>query len=267
MASIPVEELEQNGAYNPSADAYEFEVRIATGLPVSLYDLERAEMIRQAYNGIHRFTFNKRTYIIHVLVGPVVMEGSGGLVLYGSVQAKKGVIDIGYWSTEIIVMEGGRPVREGSDGDEIGLGDAADILKSEVLSAFKRELSDDEIRALLLAVARWQQELPPITAYGKTLPEDRLRVMAENALGATAGRLKTLISSTWSSARGYIAADINPVTLIGGGPYYFERSVQEVVPHAKMASEPESANARAYSLIAVGYKKWVERSLIAPLAR
>jgi len=266
VASIPAEELEHNGAYNPGADAYEFEVRIATGLPVSLYDLERAEMIRQAYNGVHRFTFNKRNYIIHVLVGPVVMEGTGGLVLYGSAQTKKGVIDIGYWSTEIIVMEGGRPVREGSDGDEIGVGDAADILKAEVLSAFRRELSDDEVREILFAQAR-QLELPAITAYGKTLPEDRLQTMAENALGSTASRLKTLISSTWSSARGYIAADINPVTLIGGGPYYFERFVQEVVPHAKMASSPESANARAYSLIAVGYKKWSETTLSALTAR
>jgi Actin like proteins N terminal domain len=265
-ACIPLEELEQNGAYNPSTNAYEFEVRVATGLPVTLYDLERAELIRQAFTGIHTYTFNKRNYIVHVLVGPVVMEGTGGLVLYGSALAKKGVIDIGYWSTEIIVMEGGRPVREGSAGDEIGVGDAADILKAEVMSAFKRELSDDEVRDILLAQAR-HQELPPITAYGKALPEDRLCVMAESALGSTGSRLKTLIASTWSSVRGYIAADINPVMLVGGGPYYLERYVREVVPHARMPIEPENANARAYSLIAIGYKKWNDVAQAALVAR
>ncbi len=265
-ACIPVEELEHNGAYNPSNDAYEFEVRIATGLPVTLYDLERAELIRQAFTGIHTYAFNNRNYVVHVLIGPIVMEGTGGLVLYGSSHAKKGVIDIGYWSTEMIVMEGGRPVKEGSAGDEIGVGDAADILKAEVMSLYKRELSDDEVRSVLLAQAR-QQELPSITAYGKALPEDRLRSIAESGLTSTASRLKTLISSTWSSVRGYIAADINPVTLVGGGPYYFERYVQEVVPHAKMPSEPENANARAYSLIAIGYKKWNDVAQLALVVR
>ena len=91
--------------------------------------------------------------------------------------------------------------------------------------------------------------------------------MAESALSSTGSRLKTLIASTWSLVRGYIAADINPVMLVGGGPYYLERYVREVVPHARTPIEPENANARAYSLIAIGYKKWNEVAQAALVAR
>ncbi|HZT98985.1 MAG TPA: hypothetical protein VFA10_04960, partial [Ktedonobacteraceae bacterium] len=46
-------DLRAAGGYNPEANTYECVVRVATGMPVSVFTAARAEMVRQMMNGVH----------------------------------------------------------------------------------------------------------------------------------------------------------------------------------------------------------------------
>lgn len=255
-ALLSPKELREAGAYNPAEKTYECTVRVSTGMPVSVYTTNRAELIRQAFNGKHRFEFNGYTYIVELEIGPIVMEGVSGLILYGGTgKNKKAVIDCGYWSTEILRKENGQFIRDTNAGDVIGIGMAFDYLKSTVAFEFERELTEDEAQHILLAQAR-QTPLPPLSRYGKLLDAEKLGKIAMAALAVPGVPLQQMVSSRLGSARGLVATDIDPVIFIGGSAYYLERYVAEKVPHIKVNADPENANARGYCLLAIGYKDW-----------
>lgn len=249
-------DLRAAGGYNPAANTYECVVRVGTGMPVSVYTGARAEQIRQAMNGLHRFGFNGYDYVVELEVGPVVMEGVSGLILHGGTgKSKKAVIDCGYWSTEILRKENGQFVRDANAGDAIGIGMAFDYLKSTVAFDFGRELSEDEAQSILLAQAR-AETLPLINLYGKPLDAEQLAKVAEAALAVPGVSLQQMVASRLGSARGLVATDVDPVVFVGGSAYYLKRFVAEKVPHVKVFNDPENANARGYCLLCVGYKDW-----------
>jgi hypothetical protein len=255
-ALLSPRELRAAGGYNPADETYECVVRVSTGMPVSVYTTARAEMIRQAFTGVHRFSFNGYDYVVELEVGPIVMEGVAGLLLHGGTgKAKKAVIDCGYWSTEILRKENGQFVRDANAGDAIGIGMAFDYLKSTVAFDFGRELSEDEAQGLLLAHAR-QEPLPLVNLYGKPLDTEKLGKVAEAALAVPGVPLQQMVSSRLGSARGLVATDVDPVVFVGGSAYYLKRYVVEKVPHVKVFADPENANARGYCLLSVGYKDW-----------
>jgi hypothetical protein len=251
-------ELRRAGGYNPEDDTYECSVRVGTGMPVSVYTPARADLIRSAFNGIHRFTFNGSHYIVTIDIGPVIMEGVGGLLLHGGTgRNKKAVIDCGYWSTEILRKENGQFIRDSSAGEAIGIGMAFDALKSTVALEFGRELSEDEAQRLLLAQAR-KEALPPVLLYGKPLNSERLARVTEEALAVPGVPLQKMVASKLGSARGLVATDIDPVVFVGGSAYYLQSFVAAKVPHVTVPREPEFANARAYCLLAGAYRDWHE---------
>ena len=260
-------DLREAGGYNPAENTYECIVRVGTGMPVSLYTTQRAALVRHALSGIHRFQFNGYSYVVQLEVGPVIMEGVGGLILHGGTgKQKKAVIDCGYWSTEILRMENGQYIRDANAGEAIGIGMAFDFLKNTVAFDFGRELSEDEAQALLLAQAR-HEELPPVLLYGRPLDATRLARAAEAALAVPGVPLQQMVSARLGSARGLVASDIDPVVFVGGSAYYLRQYVEEKVPHIKVVQEPEHANARAYCLMAVGFKQWNATQLPSVRAR
>ncbi len=256
---LPPEYLRQMGGYNPAEHTYECVVRIGTGMPVTVYTTARAEAIRQTFGGMHRFRCNGYDYVVELEVGPVIMEGVGGLILHGGTgKHKKAVIDCGYWSTEILRMENGQYIRDASAGEAIGIGMAFDHLKNTLAFDFGRELSEREAQSLLLAHAR-QQELPPVLLYGKPLDPERLATVTAAALAVPGVPLQQMVAARLGSARGLVASDIDPVVFIGGSAYYLRQYVEEKVPHVKVVPDPEHANARAYCLLAVGFKGWTTK--------
>lgn len=259
-------DLREAGGYNPTENTYECVVRVGTGMPVSVFTSARAEAIRQAFNGIHRFSFNGYDYVVQLEIGPIVMEGVSGLILHGGTgKNKKAVIDCGYWSTEILRKENGQFVRDANAGDAIGIGMAFDYLRSTVAFDLQRELSEDEAQVLLLAGAR-QETLPVINLYGKPLNAETLGKIVEAALAVPGIPLQQMVSSRLGSARGLVATDVDPVIFIGGSAYYLKRYVVEKVPHVKVFADPENANARGYCLLCVGYKDWKFTTLPTAIA-
>ncbi len=258
-ALLPPDDLRQMGGYNPSENTYECVVRLGTGMPVTVYTTSRAEAIRQAFGGLHRFRCNGSDYVVEMEVGPVIMEGVGGLILHGGTgKHKKAVIDCGYWSTEVLRMENGQYIRDACAGEAIGIGMAFDYLKNTLAFDFGRELSESEAQSLLLAQAR-QQALPPVLLYGKPLDPERLAMVAASALAVPGVPLQQMVAARLGSARGLVASDIDPVVFIGGSAYYLRQYVEEKVPHVKVVPDPEHANARAYCLLAVGFKGWTTK--------
>lgn len=260
-------ELREAGGYNPAENTYECVVRVGTGMPITVYTTPRAELIRQAFNGVHRFHFNGYDYVVEIEVGPVIMEGVGGLILHGGTgKSKKAVIDCGYWSTEILRKENAQFIRDANAGEAIGIGMAFDYLKNTLAFDFGRELSEDEAQSLLLAQAQ-HAELPPISRYGKPLDAEQLGKVAEAALAVPGIPLQQMVAARLGSARGFVASDIDPVIFIGGSAYYLYRYVAEKVPHVKVFQDPENANARAYCLLATGFKDWKTTKLPTVVAR
>ena len=252
----PKELLEDLGAYNPRDNGYEFAVKLGTGMPVSVFTPQRADLVRETYTGVHSFSYSGKNYILHLSIGPVIMEGVGGLLLYGGTgQKKRMCADGGYWSTEIVTMQGKEVIEENSGGFPIGIGLSFDSLKKSVAATFGRELDEDEAQALLLACAQ-REELPQITLYDQLLPAKELEELAQSALEVYGIPLQQRMVAKLSSASGLIATNIDPALFIGGAAYYALQFVQEKIPHIRMITDPEKINARSYCLTALRYKDW-----------
>jgi hypothetical protein len=74
-----------------------FNVRIVTGLPVTVWDNESTvPQVQRSLCGTHQFVLNRQPRVMHVEGVMVVMEGAGALAVHGLAEdVPQAVIDIG----------------------------------------------------------------------------------------------------------------------------------------------------------------------------
>ncbi len=234
-----------------------FELRVVTALPISLYTKENRRKVKGALEGCYRYSFaTKGTEYqeIEALVkcGYVAMEGQGILARFGDDISEQAVADIGERTTDLLAASGQTLDIERCEGKEnIGVGQLVDALQ-ELTLRHGRKLSTAKAHDLLYAYAH-NADLPIITtADGDEIASNVVRETIEKARTRVGRALSTFMSSTWNSEGARVASDYDVVYLGGGGAYYFEDLVKEIVGERKvqLVEEPEFANIIGYADLA-----------------
>lgn len=230
-----------------------FELRLVTALPVSLYTRENRKRVKDALSGYYRYDFNGRKDIEAIIkVGYVAYEGQGVLVHCGNKSGKQGVIDIGERTTDIIGANGQVINGRWCAGEEIGVGQLVDALKT-LGKKYKRIISTDLAHEVLKAYIH-EKSLPRVTVNQKEeIPEAEMRDVIGKAIKRLSRTLTTLISGTWTAEDGGEAAsDFDEVFLAGGGAWYFDKVVRDLIKNVTFVSDPQDANVRGYAALATG---------------
>lgn len=230
-----------------------FELRLVTALPVTLYTKENRKKVRDVLSGYYRYDFNGRKEIeTYVKVGYVAYEGQGVLVHCGKKAGKQGVIDIGERTTDLIGANGQVLNGKWCAGEEIGVGQLVDDLKHFARKQYQRIISTDLAHTILKAYIH-EKSLPRVTVNQKEeIPEVELREVIAKSIKRLSRTLVTLISSTWTTDGGRTASDFDEVLLAGGGAYYFEQTVRDLVKHVTFVANPQDANVHGYAELATG---------------
>ena len=230
-----------------------FELRLVTALPVSLYTRENRRKVKDALSGYYRYDMNGRTGIeALVKVGYVAYEGQGVLVHCGQKAGKQGVIDIGERTTDLLGANGQVINGRWCAGEEIGVGQLVDALKN-LGKKYKRIISTDLAHEILKAYAH-SHSLPRVTVQQKEeIPEAEMREVIAKAVKRLSRTLTTLISGTWTAQDGGEAgSDFDEVFLAGGGAWYFEQVVRDLIKNVTFVPDPQDANVRGYAALATG---------------
>lgn len=223
-------------------------LHVVTGLPVHLYTPEHARRVEVALLGSHVFRLNGQERAMVVQSVKVVAEGAGALIAYGSNESTvvEGVIDIGGETTDLYGARGQRPVRAMCDGLSRGVAAAADLFQQKFREGNDRALSS-HMCALLLRqhVAR--------VAYTEVRDAQRRVVQAmdlaqliDTALDTVGQEIATFVAQKWKEQQ----FEMQRALLVGGGAYYFKRSILERLPFVQTAPRPERANAMGYATLA-----------------
>lgn len=230
------------------ASEQNYGLHVVTGLPVHLYTPEHARRVEMALLGSHVFKLNDQARSMVVQSVKVVAEGAGALIAYGSNDSAifEGVIDIGGETTDLYGARGQRPVRAMCDGLPRGVAAAADLFNQKFRDRYGRSLSLHMCAQLLRQhVAR--------VAYTEVRDAQRQVVQAidlaqliDTALDTIGQEIATFVAQRWKEQQ----FEMQRALLVGGGAYYFKRSILERLPFVKTAPKPEMANALGYATLA-----------------
>jgi hypothetical protein len=224
----------------------QFEVRVVTALPVTLYRTkENRTLVKKALEGWYPFRFNGCDREVVVKVGAVVMEGMGALIQHGEETGKQAVIDIGERTIDLVAADGQAPLSTLCDGDILGVGQIADELIREIKQRYRRILSSIEAHEQLYAYAN-SKPLPRLSANQQPIPADEIRSIINRAITRVGRAVNLYIAQKWNQEGGTVASNFSPVLLIGGGAHYFEQTIKTLIPLVELPEEPEDANSRGY---------------------
>ncbi len=147
-----------------------FQLRLVTALPVSLYNRERRQQVRQALSQHYRFSFNGREREVEVRCGYVAMEGQGILIHCGDPHSQQAVIDVGERTTDLVAASGQRLIGRLCKGERLGVGELVEALQ-QLARRHRRMLSVEKTHAILKAYAHHRPYPQIVTASGP-LPEE-----------------------------------------------------------------------------------------------
>jgi len=215
-------------------------VVLVSGTPVSHYPAkESAERVEWQRNLEGSWRVNDADIIVENAVPLPQPAGTAyyqGLTTSGAFReplvfrGKVGIIDIGQFTTDCIVLDQSVYVEQRAFTVEAGV--------SNIRRAIAVHLSK---------VARWdgpQYELEqPLREGFVTVAGHRfdLTEVIEQARNDTGMRLQSRLTTEW---RNIIGLDL--VYLSGGGAYYFEDIIKQLYPDLVVVKEPEMANVRGY---------------------
>jgi hypothetical protein len=227
-----------------------FQLRLVTALPVSLYDRERRQRVRQALSQHYRFSFNGREREVEVRCGYVAMEGQGILIHCGDAHSQQAVIDIGERTTDLVAASGQRLIGRLCKGEQLGVGELVEALR-HLAHRHRRALSVEKAHAALHAYAHHRPSPQIITATGP-LPEEEITTTIEQVIARVARPLSSHLSGTWNMEEAPAGSQFDTIYLGGGGAYYFEAVVRATLPecHLVTVPAPEEANIRGYAELA-----------------
>jgi hypothetical protein len=108
-----------------------FVLRLVTALPITLYNRENRQRMKENLTNYYRFEYNGRVREAYIIVGYVAMEGQGLLIHCGEQDGEQAVLDIGERTVDAIAADGQKLLTTLCDGnEELGIGQITDALRS-----------------------------------------------------------------------------------------------------------------------------------------
>ena len=211
----------------------EMTVSIVTGLPVSFFhDRERLQqVIRQVLEQRHI-----TTSAVNVVPQPfgsffdAVLDPQGAIVDESRIFAHLGLIDVGYFTTDLVEVQELEYVQKGSGSIEVGVATMIDTLRALLTEQYGRVLSPHEAERVLrtqhLRLAAREHDLHELCA----------QAVSEVALA-----IVTYARQLWGAGE-----QLDQVLLTGGGGPLIQPLARETFSALAVAPIPHLANARGY---------------------
>ena len=215
-------------------------VRMVSGLPVEWY-ADRDKLVR-TLTGFHNFTANGQHQVINIAGVLVVPQPFGSLfrallspagVLTdpdGLSGGRVAVLDIGMHTTDYALADALHYVEPRSGSIPVAM--------ARVYELVRRGVTERHSLTLSLQDAEDAARAGYVTAYGRREP------VADLVAGALEGVTQEILGEAvtlWGDGRDLLAVLVTG----GGGPALLER-IRAVYPHARLAPNPQTANAEGF---------------------
>jgi len=221
---------------------------VVTGLPVSHYLRYREAF--EAYSGTHTFFVNSHMKTVQLQIARVVPQPAGtlfdlmitdrGEVTEASfLRQRIGIIDIGYFTTDLALLDNLELVESRSSGVDVGMSVLLDNVAEMVAERFNRELSRREAEDVILT--------KKVRIFGEDHDASEI---VHRALSDFTSFVGGFIANLWGRAD-----DLDYMILTGGGAKLLTAALREKYPHLRAMLEPVFANARGFYKYALRLSK------------
>ncbi|HEX7737679.1 MAG TPA: hypothetical protein VF458_22710 [Ktedonobacteraceae bacterium] len=222
-------------------------LNVVTGLPVHLYTLENTRAVIDALSGTYTFKLNNEPRTMVIKSVQVVAEGAGALIAYATGENQiEGVIDIGGQTTDLYGAHGQKPIRAMCKNLQKGVAAAADLFNTKFAENHGRPLSLNICQLLMRQHVAEDPYLEVRDAQRKHVQPADLGALIDYALDTVGQEIATFVAQAWADHM----YDVGRALIVGGGAYYFKRSIQARLPFARSVPAPEMANAEGYARLA-----------------
>jgi plasmid segregation protein ParM len=226
------------------------EFQVVTGLPVKWY-ADRDKLVGQlsgrhfverenGHRAVHRIS------VRDVLVVPqpfgslfdAILDDEGQIVDEALARGRLGVIDIGTFTTDYVLVDGLRYVERGSGSIATGMSKAYELIGRSLLDSFELDLGMHQVDQ---AVRRGS-----INIFGEKREIDWI---AEPVFDAIAAEILAQAGSLWGDGR-----DLDAVLVTGGGAIVLGERVREHYRHATILEDAAMANVKGF--LKYGLRRW-----------
>ena len=214
---------------------------IVTGLPVSFYhDRQSLEHV------VHDILQQRDIQSTAITVVPQpfgsffdqLLSAEGKVTDERRALGHLGLIDIGYFTTDLAEVKALEFLQKGSGSLEVGVATVLDTVRRYAVEQWGRQLDLSEC----------EQALREQTITVKGQAQD-IHVMCESAVNETAAAIAAYAHQLWGGG-----AALDAVLLTGGGGAVFQEALQAEFSQLRLTSTPFVANARGFMRYAL-YKE------------
>ncbi len=223
-------------------------VRLVTGLPVSFY--RDAFQLSQHLQGTHQVLLDGRSLAVEVEDVLVVPQPFGalltlilderGMMLTSAldlIEGRVGVLDIGTFTTDLILVESLEYIEARSSSIEVGVSTAIEMIRKVLLDDYRVSYEQHELEQ---AMRRgW------LVIDGKKHP---LNGLASERLDPIARSIEAQARTLWN------VSTLNAMVLAGGGALALKPWLEPRLPQAIYA--PNAAMANAAGFLRYGLRQW-----------
>ena len=228
------------------------EFQVVTGLPVKWY-ADRDKLVGQlkgrhfvqrenGQRAVHRFA------VRDVLVVPqpfgslfdTILGEEGQIVDEALARGRLGVIDVGTFTTDYVLVDGLRYVERGSGSIATGMSKAYELIGRSLLDSFGLDLRMHQVDQ---AVRRGQ-----VTIFGEVREIDWI---TEPVFDAIAAEVLAQAGTLWGDGR-----DLAAILVTGGGAIALGERIREHYRHASILDDAAMANVKGFRKY--GQRRWQE---------
>lgn len=228
------------------------QLRIVTGLPVKWY-ADRNKVVEQlqgkhVVRRVNGSELVQRFSVAEVLVVPqpfgslfdTILGSEGQIVDEDLARGRLGVIDIGTYTTDYVLVDGLRYIEHGSGSISTGLARGYQLLSRSFLDSFGLDMRLHEIDRAVRAGY--------VTLFGEQRSIDWLVGPVFDALAA---EILAQAGTLWGDGR-----DLQAILVTGGGAMALGEHVRRRFAHARILPDAPLANVRGFQKY--GRRKWRE---------
>jgi len=224
--------------------------RVVTGLPVKWY-ADRQKLVTQ-WVGRHVLRQLNGRQVVHrlsvdeVLVVPqpfgslfdTLLGEQGQIVEQELARGRIGVIDIGTYTTDYVLVDGLRYVERGSSTISTAMARAFQLIGRSLLDTYSLDMRMHEVDR---AVRRGR-----VSVFGE---EREIGWLVQPVLDAVAEEILAEAGTLWGEGR-----DLDAILVTGGGATLLGGRVRRRYAHARVLDDPSLANVRGF--YKYGCRKW-----------
>ncbi len=236
----------------PEAEGERFNV--VTGLPVQWY-ADRDKVVEQlsgrhVVRRVNGRQWVQKLTVDEVLVVPqpfgslfnVILDAEGALVDEALARGRLGIIDVGTYTTDYVLVDALRYVEKGSGSISTAMSRAYQLIGRSILDSFGLDLKLHEVDR---AVQQGR-----VTVFGETRVIDWL---VEPALDAVVEEVLAQAGTLWGDGR-----DLSAILVTGGGALALGERIGRRYGHARTLDDAPLANVRGFERY--GRRRWKEQA-------